>query len=209
LKFVIYLHGFNSSPESIKAQLTKKYFEDSVPEIRLIMPKLPPAPLDAIASVEALIESLEEGQLVGFIGSSLGAYYSLALLARYYVANPSIKAVLINPAFKPYDLLLDYLGPNTNYYTDECYEVLPSHMDDLKSLALSDFDRQRMVSPKSVLLLTQTGDEVLDYQEAVENLSGAKMWIQFGGDHSFENYEAVIPLAQSFLSSSNELLDNK
>ena len=48
----------------------------------------------------------------GFIGSSMGGYFSSYLLERY-----GGKAVLINPAVQPYNLLADYLGEHVNPYT--------------------------------------------------------------------------------------------
>ena len=60
MKYLIYLHGFNSSPQSEKAQLTAEYFQthsgSSAHKVKVFIPKLPPAPLDAIAHVHDLID---------------------------------------------------------------------------------------------------------------------------------------------------------
>jgi len=134
------------------------------------------------------IERFEPGQLMGFIGSSLGGYYSLYLKNRF-----EVPAVLINPAIRPYELLTDYLGENTNLYTGETYEVRPEHMDELRA-----FDRVGKTRLDDILLLTQTGDEVLDFSLAVNELRGAQMWIQYGGDHAFQDCSSALPAIRSF-----------
>lgn len=203
MKTVIYLHGFNSSPQSHKAQLTQAYFAEHCPELSIEIPQLPPSPQEAMAFLDQLIVDLGLQNIAGFIGSSLGGYYSLHLLAKYAPLSShgnSLKAVLVNPALKPYDLLLDYLGENTNYYTEEVYTVLPSHMDELKALELNAEQRALLISPDNVFVVTQTGDEVLDYQQALACLPAAKVWVQPGGDHAFLDFEAVLPSLQCFLS---------
>lgn len=190
MKYIVYLHGFNSSPQSEKAQLTSKYFQTHRHQsIKVIVPALPPSPLDAIAKVHELIEECGRDNLLGFIGSSLGGFYSLYLQNFYASALNTPKIALINPAVRPYDLLLDYLGENQNMYTGETYIIKHEHMDDLKSLAV-----QATFSHEFTLLLTQTGDEVLPYQDAVNRLNQASMWVQYGGSHAFDNYQGVLPI---------------
>lgn len=199
MKTLIYLHGFNSSPDSHKAQLSKRYFERHWPELNLEIPKLSPEPSKAMLSVKQLVSGRGLENIDGFIGSSLGGYYSLYLMSQYIALKPSLKTVLINPALKPYELLKDYLGENTNYYSGETYTVLPKHMDELKSLDITGAQKVEFVNSEQVFVLTQTGDEVLPFQQALDCLGQAKVWVQAGGDHAFVNYEKVLPAIQSFL----------
>ncbi len=197
MKYLIYLHGFNSSPQSEKAQLTKNYFESrtvgSALGVNIIVPALPPEPLAAISLVHELINKLGRDNLVGFVGSSLGGFYSIYLQAYYSSNEHTPKAILINPAVRPYDLLTEFLGENQNLYTGERYMVESSHMQDLESLVVKPINQL-----DKMLVLTQTNDEVLDYQEAVSYLSGSSMWIQFGGSHAFDNYPSVLPCIYNF-----------
>ena len=197
MKYLIYLHGFNSSPKSEKAQLTIDYFhsysESAGQNIKIIVPALPSAPLDAISLVHRLVEEQGRESLLGFIGSSLGGFYSLYLQNYYFQADNIPKAILINPAVRPYDLLTEYLGENQNMYTGERYIIESSHMDDLKSLAT-----RPLVQHRYTMVLTQTDDEVLNYQEAVAYLEGASVWIQHGGSHAFDDYASVLPCMLSF-----------
>jgi predicted esterase YcpF (UPF0227 family) len=193
---LIYLHGFNSSPQSEKARATQEYFERNTP-ISVCVPALPAEPLKAIESVHALVAQIGAENLLGFIGSSLGGFYGL-YLQRFYAAEHVVpKLVLINPAIRPYDLLLEYLGENQNLYTGERYVVEQSHMADLKSLLV-----EPSATAGDTYLLTQTADEVLNYQQAVAYLRGARIWVQAGGSHAFDGYAQVLPSIQSFLVDS-------
>ena len=46
--------------------------------------------------------------------------------------------------------------------------------------------------PERYLLLVETGDEVLDYREAVAFYGGAWQYVRGGGDHSFTDFAAQI-----------------
>ena len=197
MKYLIYLHGFNSSPQSEKAQLTTEFYHTHSAAfgqtINVIVPALPPWPLAAISLVHDLIKQKGRENLLGFIGSSLGGFYSMYLQRYYSQADRTPKAILINPAIRPYDLLTQYLGENQNMYTGENYVVESSHMDDLTSLIVEPIKQ-----PNLTMLLTQTDDEVLAFQEAVTRLSGVKMWVQFGGSHAFDDYALVLPSMLAF-----------
>jgi len=193
LKKLIYLHGFNSSPESLKAKMTADFIRETSAPFELIIPALPSSPIAAIELVISLIKSLRAEDLAGFIGSSLGGYFSL-YLQQLACLNFTPRVVLINPAIRPHDVLVDYLGENVNPYTGEKYVVELSHMDDLRSLSVPV-----IADGRNTFLLTQTGDEVLDFQQASTTLSDAKMWVQFGGDHSFQHYDLVLPSIINFL----------
>lgn len=188
MKSLIYLHGFNSSPQSEKARLTSEYFEQNAPSLKVVVPALSPEPMDAIRLVDELIQKIGLDSVIGIVGSSLGGYYSLYFQHRY-----QLPIVLINPAIKPYALLVDYLGENENPYTGERYLIEMKHMEALKSLEVN-----HLVTPAKTFLLTQTADEVLNFQQAVTSLDGAKMWIQSGGNHASENFFKVLPAIKHF-----------
>lgn len=189
---MLYIHGFNSAPQSHKAQLTKAYFEAKSSEFEVHIAEFPPEPEKAIFTIKSLVSEIGEHCLAGFIGSSLGGYYSLYLHACF--GKPS---VLINPALRPYDLLEDYIGVNENMYTGERYEVTAEHMQQLREL-----DRSDLADASRLFLITQTGDEVLDYSDATTLLSRAKLWIDHGGDHAFVDYERVLPSIEHFFHNS-------
>ena len=193
MKKVIYIHGFNSSPRSEKACLTQAFFLSEDCPYELEIAAFLSSPSAAILDLECLIESIGVSNIAGFIGSSLGGFYSLYLHRKF-----SLPAVLINPAMRPYELLQGYLGVNENPYTGERYVIESRHMDELRSLDIGDgFTRDQLY------LLTQTGDEVLEFQQAVSALPRIKSWIHAGGDHSFQEYSVVLPsIVQFFINFS-------
>jgi predicted esterase YcpF (UPF0227 family) len=93
------------------------------------------------------------------------------------------RAALINPAVRPHELLCDYLGPQTNPYTDERYELLPAHMDELKALAVP------VTAPERLWILQQQEDEVLDYRKALTEYRFARLSLECGGNHAFTGFE--------------------
>jgi predicted esterase YcpF (UPF0227 family) len=111
-----------------------------------------------------------------------------------------LKAVLINPAVKPYELLLDYLGPNKNIYTGEEYVISEEHMAQLKAL-----DVTRIDTPQDYLLLVQTDDETLDYRQATDKFWQSPSSIEYGGNHSFEGFESKLVMIKQFFQSSTRL----
>ncbi len=192
MPYLLYLHGFNSAPQSLKAQQASQYFAEHWPRVPLQVPALNVSPHLAMQSIYHLLEQAQT-YCAGVIGSSLGGYYALHLYAKF-----GLPAVLINPAIYPYRRLREYLGENTNYYTGERYQVLPQHMQELQDLQLP-----LRVDPARLYLLTQTHDETLDWREAIEHLAGAKVWAQFGGSHAFDDFDATLPSIADFLLSSH------
>ncbi|QSX36660.1 YqiA/YcfP family alpha/beta fold hydrolase [Shewanella sedimentimangrovi] len=187
---LLYIHGFNSSPDSEKGRVTADYVRRCHPQVNLVQPQLPCDTRAAMALLGELCEqALAKGETLSFIGSSLGGFYASFLVQRY-----GGKAVLINPAVAPYHLFDEFLGPQHNPYTGEDYQVLPEHKD-----ALLDFDLPAIANPERFFVLLQTGDEVLDYRDALTKYHCCEMLLQPGGDHSFIGYGAQLPAIGRFL----------
>ena len=102
--------------------------------------------------------------------------------------------MVINPAVAPYTLLKPLLGLNYNPYQDYHYELNSSHIAALKALAVDDLKH-----PELLYLLQQTGDEVLNFQHAVNYYSQCKQRIEFGGDHSYLGFEQTFASIVDFL----------
>ena len=183
---LIYLHGFNSSPGSHKAQLLKRYMEERGMGGQYVCPALPTLGQYAIAAVEAEI-ARRAHESVTLVGSSLGGFYSSYLAERH-----DLRAVLINPAMRPHEDLRAYLGTQRNLYTQQRYELTEEHLRQWEKLYLPT------VRPQRYLLLVETGDEVLDYREAVEKYQGARQIVIEGGDHSLQSFPGHIPLILEF-----------
>jgi len=189
-----YIHGFNSSPQSAKATLTKDYLNDQKLIAQYHVPTLPYAPDQAIERLEsAITDCLPDN--VALIGSSLGGYYGTWIAEKY-----QLPLVLVNPAVKPYELLAHYLGENTNIYTGEKYTFTENNVQQLKALNI-----RTLTDPERYLLVTQTGDEVLDYRQAIEKFHTSRHIIQLGGSHGFDHFETILPDLIDFLLKQLQL----
>lgn len=188
---VLYLHGFLSSPLSVKAQQTKAWCEAHRPDIRLHIPQLSNFPSRVGRQLESYIAEnpmlTEQG--VRAIGSSMGGFLSTWLVEKF-----GGKAVLINPAVRPYELLVKYIGEHTNPYTNEPFSIVP---DDMAVLRAMDAAVVKQAERYKVLL--QTGDETLDYRQAEAKYEGSDLIVEQGGDHSFVNFESHLPAIFQFL----------
>lgn len=177
---LIYLHGFRSSPLSGKAQLLSQRMTERGLGERLWCRQLPAAPREAIALVEETIA--RSAATPTLVGSSLGGYYATYLAERH-----DLRAVLINPAVAAQRLLASEVGPQSNLYTGEQFEFTA---EDLAQLG--EIEVPRLSRPERFWLLVETGDEVLDYREAVAKYAGARQTVVEGGDHSLQSFPRVV-----------------
>ncbi len=180
---ILYLHGFNSSPQSHKAQVMARFMAARGLREDFDCPALPVLASAAIREIEK--RPLDERTCL--VGSSLGGYY-----ATYLAEKHGARAVLINPAIEPHVGLRAYLGPQKNLHTGEPYELTERHLQDWGRLQV---DR---ITPQRYLLLVETGDEVLDYRQAVERYAGAEQVVVPGGDHSLQSFPQHLPRILEF-----------
>lgn len=167
---IVYLHGFNSSAQSHKAQLLGDYLAERGLRAQYACPDLPPHPAEVIRAIEPFSKAC-------FVGSSLGGFY-----ATYMAEKHGARAVLINPAIDPHVGLRAYLGPQKNLHTGEPYELTEAYLQAWQALYVP------RITPSRYLLLVETGDEVLDYRRAVERYAGARQVVIPGGDHSLQSF---------------------
>jgi hypothetical protein len=183
---LIYLHGFNSSPASHKAQLLKRYMEGQGMGARFACPALPNQPREAMRLVEAEL-ARHDARKVTLLGSSLGGFY-----ATWLAEKRGCRAVLVQPAVTPHIGLAAYLGEQKNHHTGEPYELTREHLEGWRELFVERVD------PEKYLVLLETGDEVLDWREAARKYEGARMVVRDGGDHSLQCFADQIPRILAF-----------
>lgn len=183
---LLYIHGFNSSPQSHKAIVTGRWLAQHYPKTGFVCPPLSLFPQSAMVSLErTLAERDEELYLVG---SSMGGFYATWLAEKY-----ALKAVLINPAVAPWRGRDYLLGEQVNYHTGERCVFEPHHLQ-----ALEAFDVAHLARPEHIKVLLQTGDEVLDYRLAVHKYRACETLVEPGGDHSFQGFERHLPGIMEF-----------
>lgn len=185
---LLYLHGFLSSPSSFKAQQTQAWLAAKHPEIDYHCPQLSPYPAQTQQLLERWVESHGQ-QAIYVMGSSLGGFWATWLAEKY-----NLRALLINPAVNPHEFMPKYLGLELkSYHSDDTYQLHAHHIDEIKSV---DVQPKRL---DNYWLLLQTGDETLDYRQAVEKYAGCKQTIEQGGDHAFQGFERYLESGLAFL----------
>ncbi len=149
--------------------------------------QLPVSPRQAIQRIERAIAQSTSAPCL--VGSSLGGYY-----ATYLAETHDLRAVLVNPAVVAHLSLAAYVGQQTNVYTGETFEFTQEHIAELSALEVA-----RLSKPERFWLMVETGDEVLDYRQAVGKYAGARQTVIPGGDHSFRHFpeytDAIIEFA--------------
>ncbi len=183
---LIYIHGFNSSPASSKAQVLHEWLAAAGRAQDFFAPALPHSPAAAAKMLEAIARARPQAVLVG---SSLGGFYATWLAERF-----AMRAVLVNPAVRPYELLAGQVGRQKNFHTGEEYDFTAQHVDELRALEVGAID------PVRYFLMVETGDEVLDCRHAVEKYRGARQLVIEGGDHGFSDFAAHVDAVLEFAS---------
>ncbi|WP_137818605.1 YqiA/YcfP family alpha/beta fold hydrolase [Pseudomonas sp. 2FG] len=182
---LLYIHGLNSSPASLKARQLLQVMERLGWAGQLRVPALHHHPRQAIQQLEAAIAELGRPVLVG---SSLGGYYATHLAERH-----GLKAVLINPAVCPHRLFEGHLGTQQNYYSGETWELTTEHV-----AALAELEVPPPHDPARYQVWLQTADETLDYRQAEAYYRGCALRIQAGGEHGFQGFARRLPALLAF-----------
>ena len=190
MHLIVYLHGFRSSPFSMKAKITHRAILDLKGEgvdVEWYCPQLPPSPKEAMAMMVTHIKS-QNYERLSIIGSSLGGYY-----ATYLAELFSAQATLLNPAIEPARDLEGYIGELKAWHSDEAFHFKPEYIQELNDLYIKNITK-----PNRYYLIAAKGDEVLDWQEMVAKYPGAQQLVLEGGDHAISNYLELLPTVLSF-----------
>ena len=175
---ILYLHGFNSSPESHKARVLAEHMHAAGLASQLTVADIPSRPTFAETYLDVMCLRLMEANRLCVVGSSLGGFYATWLAERH-----GLDAVLINPAVRPHLRLREFIGTNENFHTGESWEFTSQDVDTLERMY-----RPSLADPGRYRVLLQTGDETLDYRDAETYYAGSDMLIETGGDHSFSGF---------------------
>lgn len=183
----VYIHGFNSSPASIKARQLDAGLEALGRGAEFACPALSHEPQEAMRQLEAALRGHVPAS-VTLVGSSLGGFYAAWLAERR-----GCRAVLVNPAVNPHIGLEAYLGAQRNLYTGETYQLTRAHLEQLAAFHVGVPTRL-----ERYFLMVTTGDEVLDYRAAVARYAGARQLVVQGSDHGFAEFEEHLEAVLAF-----------
>ena len=158
-KTILYFHGFKSSSKSSKAQSLKNFIAKNTKNTKIIIPDLDDNFQNAHNQIEELIRL--SGSNIVFMGSSLGGYY-----ASYFSQKLKKKAILINPAIYPLKDFEVHLGVNENYSSGNEFNITSKEIDFIRSLSY-----KKLSTPSNLLILLESGDEILKYNESASYFS--------------------------------------
>ena len=184
---ILYFHGFKSSSDSTKAKDLHKFISRRTRNTILITPNIHDNFHDAHDQIINLIESNQPN--IFFMGSSLGGYY-----ASFFSQKYNKKAVLINPAIPPLKDFEMHLGKNKNYSNGNKFIITKNDIDYIRSLSY-----KKILKPKNLMILLESGDEILNYSDASSYFSGSHIDILYGGDHSYSSFKEKFNKIQDFL----------
>ncbi len=180
---LVYLHGFNSSPKTVKGRKLAAAAAVLAQPPRVHIPTLHHRPATAMREVCAWVDAnVADGAGLTLVGSSLGGYYATWLAEKY-----DARAVVINPAVRPATSLAAHIGPQRNLHTGEAWELTPMHFAELDALSVA-----RLTRMERYFLLMRSGDELLDWRDAVARYAGAWQYVLGGGDHGWEGIDDEI-----------------
>lgn len=175
---LLYLHGFRSSPRSVKSTLTAQRISRDHPRVRWWCPQLPPSPREAMDLVMHGTADWPRDTMA-VIGSSLGGFYATCVAEA-----TGCPAVLLNPAVDPARDLSRHIGEQTAWHDPrERFFFEPRFVDELRRLAPGPITR-----PQRYFAVIAKGDEVLDWREMAGRYPGARIKLLEGGDHALSDY---------------------
>ncbi|MGK5033915.1 YqiA/YcfP family alpha/beta fold hydrolase [Janthinobacterium sp. LB3P118] len=188
---ILYLHGFRSSPLSMKSRLLAAQMQALGREAQWLCPQLPASPKLAIELALSLLKDVPAQELakeLTIIGSSLGGYY-----ATWLAEQLGCRAVLLNPAIVPLIDLEQHVGVTTEFHSDQPFEFKREYIDELRAFAV-----EKITQPQRYFLIAATGDEVLDYRDMLAHYQGAQQCVIDGSDHGISDFAAYLAPVLAF-----------
>jgi len=177
---LLYLHGFRSSPQSLKARQIALRLRQLGQEHLWLCPQLPVAPAEVCQLLDDI--GARYGSELSVIGSSLGGFYATWLAER-----TGCRAVLLNPAVHPERDLLSYIGSQPAWHSGEMLDIRPEFITQLAAMQTSG-----ITLADRYLLVAARGDEVLDWREMVARYPNAHQWVIEGSDHGLSVFPSFL-----------------
>lgn len=184
---LIYLHGLNSSSQSIKAQRLR----ERLSPIPVLAPEYPAhRPDEAVERLSRFFSELATPR-PAVIGSSMGGFYGRYLARRFDFAH----LFMINPALTPWTLLAEHLGETMTTAQGEHYPITEALIESTRAHGVAD--NQDVVL---TTIFVDRGDEVIDYRIAEHLYAGrAQIHAWDGGDHAFQHLDEAIEIIRAQL----------
>ena len=169
----IYVHGLHPDAKPNKGELLTK-------TIGAISPNLPDVPQTAVNLLKALIQ---QHQRVMLFGHSLGGFYATYLAGLY-----NLNAVVTNPT----------VNPSEHPLLETVLDATP-HLIPIIKQQLSEYD-QPIKQPNKIWVILQKGDQLQDYQAAMDHYADCNQIIINDGSHKFNDFSDWLPTIKQLYS---------
>ncbi len=186
---LLYLHGFRSSPSSLKARKMAEIVQTQHPGVRWWCPALPASPKLAMNMVLQGVSTWPKEQMA-IVGSSLGGFY-----AAWLSQELGCPAVLLNPAVHPARDLARYIGEHPAWH-DPSQKIF---FEAAYVQELADMEAQPPSARARTLAVIAKGDEVLDWREMLARHQAGKVRLLEGSDHALSDFDDDLPEILEFL----------
>ena len=193
-KAIIYLHGFNSASLNLNGKrLTSKEKLLVMQEFCRQKDILFYTPNIDFRDFENIVEDmlfqwnqyLDQSYDVVFMGSSMGGFTS-----EYLAMKTGSKAIMINPAISPSELLPQFIGVTENYETGQPYHWNQVHCDQYEKYEQQlESNNQRI----NRTILLDMADELIDSENTRSKYEEKATIVTYdGGSHSFEHMKQAL-----------------
>lgn len=200
-KAIIYLHGFNSASLGLDGNLL------TCKEKLLVMQKFCLqkniqfyTPNVDYRDFENIVEDmlfqwnqyLDQSYDVVFMGSSMGGFASACLAMK-----TGCKAIMINPAITPSELLPQFIGVTENYETGLPYNWNQDHCDQYLEY---EQELESRSQPIDRTILLDMDDELIDSGKTLSLYKDKANVVTYdGGSHGFEHIRQALPVIESVI----------
>ncbi len=200
-KAIIYLHGFNSASLNLDGKLlTSKEKLLVLQQFCLKMDILFCTPNVDYRNFEGIVEDmlfqwnqyLDQSYDVVFMGSSMGGFAS-----QYLAMKTGCKAIMINPAITPSELLPQFIGVAENYETGQPYQWDQSNCEQYRKY---ENELESSVQQIDRTILLDMADELIDSEKTLSDYKEKANVVTFeGGSHSFEHIKQALAIIDKLI----------
>ena len=202
-KAIIYLHGFNSASLDPNGQLLTNKEKLLVlqtfcteKDVVFYSPNVDYRDFQNLVK-DMLFEwnqFVDQGYDVVLMGSSMGGFSS-----EYLAMKTGGKAIMINPAINPSELLPQFIGVTENFETGQPYHWDRSHCEQFLPYEQELANSSR---PPDRTILLDMADELLDAEKTYAKYQAIANVVTFaGGSHSFEHMQEALPVIEKVIFS--------
>lgn len=200
---IIYLHGFNSASLDLVGNLVASKKKLVVLNqfcldngVKFCTPNVDYRYYEQVISEIAQLfhELTEKDYSVLFMGSSLGGF-TCEVLAK----QTNAKAIMINPAILPSELLRQFIGSNENSDLNYSFDWTKTHCEQYRKYEIE----LNKISDNQInrTFLLDMGDELIDSSKTLEKYRKMANVVTFeGGSHSFEHMEEALPVIKKVIN---------